>query len=173
MDEHWARMKAAGRTDPDDTLSLQYLKFLKLFMDKNAERRMSQPTAPGTVRYRQDLKEAEAAACCALAKYIDIIQACAHHFGTVRRQHEQRELLERNLARNVVLVQLDYMENTSLPLGPEEAGDWYWATSREAVTTLGFYVVCWRDSVVRKEYYHYISQVLNHDSAHATGCLSL
>ena len=37
VDEHWAKMKAAGRTDPDDTLSLQYIKFLKLFMDKTAE----------------------------------------------------------------------------------------------------------------------------------------
>ena len=117
---------------------------------------MKTATRPGIVRRRQDLKEAEAKACAMLGKYVEIFQACTHHFGTVRRQHEQRELLERHVPKHAVLIQLDYKENDSFPLGPEEAGNWYWATAREAVTTLGFYAVFWKDGQLYRQYWHYI-----------------
>ena len=97
----------------------------------------------------------------------------SHHFHTVRRQHSQREAHEEKLPKDALLVQLDFMENMSWPLGPEEAQDWFWATSREAMTTLGFYVCVWRGNVLCKENYHYISQILNHDSAYACQCLCL
>ena len=173
LDAHWQAMKQHGRTDPDDALSLQYVKFFKLFLDKNAEERMRQPTPVGTVASRQQLKEAEAAASSSLAKYVEILQSCSHHFHTVRRQHSQREAHEEKLPKDALLVQLDFMENMSWPLGPEEAQDWFWATSREAMTTLGFYVCVWRGNVLCKENYHYISQILNHDSAYACQCLCL
>lgn len=172
LDEHWDAMKAQGRTDPDDRCSLQYVKFCKLYMDRCASTRMRQPSAPGTIARRQDLKEAEAAASTTLQKYQDILECCAHHFASVRRQHEARESLETLLAEDAVLVQLDYMENMTWPLGPEEASDWFWATSRESMTTLGFFVSFWRNGVQLKEYHHYISQVLNHDSAYACQCLT-
>jgi len=49
---------------------------------------------------------------------------------------------EHNLHKNALLIQLDFMENMTWPLGVE-AQDWFWATSRESMTTLGFYVVLW------------------------------
>ena len=173
MDSHWEAMKAAGRTDPDDQLSLQYVKFMKLFMDKTSSVRYRTAAAPGTVRGRQDLKEAEASGATTLRKYIDILECCAHHFAGVRRQHERREQRENNLPPNLLVVQLDYMENMTWPLGPEEAQDWFWATSRESMTTLGFYVSFWRNGCRHREYWHYISQVMNHDSAFAVACLQL
>ena len=90
LDAHWQAMKQ-HLSYPDDALSLQYVKFFKLFLDKNAEERMRQPTPVGTVASRQQLKEAEAAASSSLAKYVEILQSCSHHFHTVRRQHSQRE----------------------------------------------------------------------------------
>ena len=173
LDKHWEAMKADGRTDPDDRCSLQFVNFMKLFMDRRAAQRMREKTTPGTVARRQDLKEAEAAACNTMQKYKDILECCAHHFASVRRQHEHRESLEISLAKDACLIQLDFMENMTWPLGPEEASDWFWATSRESMTTLGFFVSYWRDGLLVKEYYHYISQVLNHDSAFACQCLQL
>ena len=57
------------------------------------------------------------------------------------------------------------------PLGPEEAQDWFWATARESMTTLGFYVHYWSEESEIREYYHYISQILNHDASHAVTAL--
>ena len=59
-------------------------------------------------------------------------------------------------------------ENVTFPLGPEEENEWWWATARESVTTLGLYVMYWRQDAegkwqLEREYYHYISQILNHD----------
>jgi hypothetical protein len=142
-------------------------------MDKTSSVRYRTAAAPGTVRGRQDLKEAEASGATTLRKYIDILECCAHHFAGVRRHHERREQQENNLPPNLLVVQLDYMENMTWPLGPEEAQDWFWATSRESMTTLGFYVSFWRNGCRHREYWHYISQVMNHDSAFAVACLQL
>lgn len=171
LDSHWEAMKRQGRTDADDQLSLQFVKFLKLFLDRNANERMRQPSARGTLELRQRLKEAEASAVSNISKYVEVLESCSHHFQSVRRQHAQREHMEHNLPKDSVLIQLDFMENMTWPLGPEEAQDWFWATSRESMTTLGFYVCVWRGGVLCKENYHYISQVLNHDSAYACQCL--
>eukprot|EP00435_Cladocopium_sp_Y103_P031476 s1340_g8.t1 len=137
MDEHWASMEAAQRTDPDGQLSLQYVKFMKLFIDKTAADRLRVPSQPGTVTWRQQLKEAEAAASDTLKKYVGILESCVHHFSTVRRQHQTREQQENHLPEKSLLIQLDFMENMTWPLGPEEAQDWFWATARESMTTLG------------------------------------
>ena len=88
-------------------------------------------------------------------------------------QHQERERQEHNLSKNALLIQLDFMENMTWPLGPEEAQDWFWATSRESMTTLGFYVVLWSEGECLRQNWHYISQVLNHDSAYACQCLCL
>lgn len=173
MDVHWEKMKKEGRTDVDDWLSLQYVRTLKIFMDKTSLASMKIPTAPGKVKFRQDLKEAEAASIHTLSKYCTTLEACAHHFGAVQRQHEAREKLETSLPPTSMVLQLDYMENQSWPLGPEESQDWYWATSRQSMTTVGFYATFWKGGVQRKQYHHYISCILNHDSAYANQCLFL
>ena len=173
LDSHWEHMQQLGRTDVDDRQSLQYVKFLKLYMDQTAEVRMKQAALPRTVALRQQLKEAEASGCATLAQHIEALESCSHHFQAVKRQHNDRERMEDGLPQHAILVQLDFMENMTWPLGPEEAQDWFWATSRESMTTLGFYVCVWRGNRLCKENYHYISQILNHDSAYACQCLPL
>ena len=173
FDKHWESMKAQNRTDPDDCLSLQHVKFFKLFLDKTSDERSQKATPLGTVAFRQRLKEAEAKASHMMANYLDVLESCSHHFQTVHRQHQRREFLEDQLSKDSILVQLDFMENMSWPLGPEEAQDWFWATSRETMTTLGFYVCRWKGRALCKENYHYVSQILNHDSAYACQCLLL
>ncbi|CAK9057397.1 Uncharacterized protein SCF082_LOCUS30952, partial [Durusdinium trenchii] len=172
FDKHWESMKAQNRTDPDDYLSLQHVKFFKLFLDKTSDERSQKATPLGTVAFRQRLKEAEAKASHMMANYLDVLESCSHHFQTVHRQHQRREFLEDQLSKDSILVQLDFMENMSWPLGPEEAQDWFWATSRETMTTLGFYVCRWKGRALCKENYHYVSQILNHDSAYACQCLN-
>ncbi len=59
-----------------------------------------------------------------------VLEARASLFGCAQRQHEA----------------VDYMQNQTWPLGPEEAQDWFWATSRQSMTTSGFYVAFCRPS---------------------------
>ena len=146
---------------------------MRLFVDKIAADRLRVPSQPGTLAWRQQLKEAEAATSDTLKKYIGILESCVHHFSTVRRQHQTREQQENDVPKTSLLIQLDFMENMTWPLGPEEAQDWFWATARESMTTLGFYCCVWRSERLCKENYHYISQILNHDSAYACQCLPL
>ena len=143
---------------------------MRLFVDRNAPAGMKRATPAGMFNFRQKLKEAEALASTTLRKYIDILECCVHHFGTARRQRQEREHQEHNLPRNALLIQLDFMENMTWPLGPEEAQGWFWATSRESMTTLGFYVVLWAKGKCLRQNWRYISQVLNHDSAYACQC---
>ncbi|CAK8992137.1 unnamed protein product [Durusdinium trenchii] len=172
MDAHWEGMEREGRTDPDGRASLQYVKFLKLFIDRTSDARQKTATLPGTVRARQLLKESEATASSLLGKHVSVLECCSHHFTGVKRQHDRRELLEKKLPKRTLVVQMDFMENMTWPLGPEEAQDWFWATARESMTTLGFYACYWKDGKHVREYWHYISQILNHDSAYAVHCLN-
>ena len=86
FDKHWESMKAQNRTDPDDCLSLQHVKFFKLFLDKTSDERSQKATPLGTVAFRQRLKEAEAKASHMMANYLDVLESCSHHFQTVHRQ---------------------------------------------------------------------------------------
>lgn len=172
LNTQWAELVQAGRADPDGELSLQYVSMLVEFIDKCAAARTKVRIAPGTVKKRQDLKEAEAAASHALKGDMQLLRSCANHFATVKRQNQQREALEDCLPQSCLLVQLDFMQNMSWPLGPEEAQDWWWATARESMTTLGFYCHFWSGETERREYHHYISQIMNHDSAFAIVCLN-
>ena len=75
--------------------------------------------------------------------------------------------------RGVLYLQWDYKQNDTIPVGPAEGGDWYWATSREQITTLGFYAV-WLDpddGIKRERYYHFCSSVLEHSALFAVTCL--
>ena len=164
-------MRDAGKADPDDMLSLQFVSKLKTYIDTTSAKRARQRTRPGTVKFRQDLREAEGAAGQRLMEQESLFQSCANHFATVRRQNRQRESLEADLPQGVVDIQLDFMQNMTWPLGPEEAQDWFWATAREQMTTLGFYCHFFAEGAEQRQYHHYISQILNHDSAFAIVCL--
>ena len=74
-------MRDPEQTDPDDILSLQ--------------------------KFRQDLKEAEAVASRTLKEVGSLLQTCANHFATVRRQNRQRESLDADLPHSVANIQLN------------------------------------------------------------------
>ena len=57
----------------------------------------------------------------------------------LRRQHLVAENFIANPRRGTLYVQFDYKENNSLPLGPEEGGDWHWATFCEQVAFWGVF----------------------------------
>ena len=65
-------------------------------------------------------------------------------------------------------IQLDFKENVTVPLGPGHAQDWFWATARRSITTLGFCVT--HLSAERKvvtRYFHYLTYILDHSQLFA------
>ncbi|CAE8680493.1 unnamed protein product [Polarella glacialis] len=125
------------------------------------------PDVAGALGARLDFHKDEADAMAALAKANVILECCEHHFSGVKRQHGFREDKVDNLEHHCVDIQVDFMENMTTPLGPEEAQDWFWATARQSITTLGFYAHYWLNGVEHHQYFHFISDILNHDSAFA------
>ncbi|CAE8608254.1 unnamed protein product, partial [Polarella glacialis] len=166
---YWNSLKLQGKTDPDDQCSLQYVRAAIKYMRRMLAARAALPVpdVAGALGARLDFHKDEADAMAALAKANVILECCEHHFSGVKRQHGFREDKVDNLEHHCVDIQLDFMENMTTPLGPEEAQDWFWATARQSITTLGFYAHYWLNGVEHHQYFHFISDILNHDSAFA------
>ncbi|CAE8622153.1 unnamed protein product [Polarella glacialis] len=166
---YWNSLKLQGKTDPDDQCSLQYVRAAIKYMRRMLAARAALPVpdVAGALGARLDFHKDEADAMAALAKANVILECCEHHFSGVKRQHGFREDKVDNLEHHCVDIQLDFMENMTTPLGPEEAQDWFWATARQSITTLGFYAHYWLNGVEHRQYFHFISDILNHDSAFA------
>ena len=56
----WARLEAAGKTDPDGRCSRQYVAGLRAYIGKQARDRAETPAAPDEMKFRLDLHDAEA-----------------------------------------------------------------------------------------------------------------
>ncbi|CAE8640831.1 unnamed protein product, partial [Polarella glacialis] len=166
---YWNSLKLQGKTDPDDQCSLQYVRAAIKYMRRMLAARAALPVpdVAGALGARLDFHKDEADAMAALAKANVILECCEHHFSGVKRQHGFREDKVDNLEHHCVDIQVDFMENMTTPLGPEEAQDWFWATARQSITTLGFYAHYWLNGVEHHQYFHFISDILNHDSAFA------
>eukprot|EP00435_Cladocopium_sp_Y103_P075602 s140_g60.t1 len=143
MDAHWSGLEAAGKIDPDGKSSLQFVRGAINFINQTMQARASVPLAnvAGERKGLMDLREGELAALGDLKSVLGLLEACEHHFHTVRRQHACREKMEEALPEDTVLLQLDYAENITLPLGPIEEQSWFWATARLSFSTLGFYAL--------------------------------
>ena len=139
LDQEWARLLQDGQVDPDGELSLQYVEKLKALLDSTAAKRISERTRAGTVKHRQEMKAAEAVARKVLKEHVGCLRCCYNHFATARRQHRAREALATDLPSSTVVIQFDFMQNMTWPLGPEEESSWWWATARCSMTTLGFF----------------------------------
>lgn len=95
----------------------------------------------------------QAFASTTLEKYIDKLCPPFRNSAAATRKSANRSTI---CPRNALLIQLDFMENMTWPLGVEEAQDWFWATSRESMTTLGLYVVLWAEGKCLRQNRHYI-----------------
>jgi hypothetical protein len=59
-------------------------------------------------------------------------------------------------------------ENVTLPIGPAEESEWWWATARQGFTTLGFFIsYLGEDGTHKLEYVFYVSKILDHTSLFA------
>jgi hypothetical protein len=125
---------------------------------------------PGNLLANLDISQAEAAVEHNLRPYLEGMKGYEHHWQSLRRQHDEAERQIVGLADFALFVQLDYKENDSVPQGPDEGGDWYWATSRLPITTLGFFTA-WREHGKMKErYFYFVSSVLEHSCLFAIMC---
>ena len=150
--------------------SLPYARGLLRFMEKQqAERSKTPVDAPGisdqmrSVRWRLDLRDAEIKSMEALTPIERALAGFEHHWHSLRRQHDASEKLIADPPPGMLYVCFDFKENDTIPKGPAEGGDWYWANAREQIATLGFFVCCRADSgALRRSYFHYVSGVMDH-----------
>ncbi|CAK9043983.1 unnamed protein product [Durusdinium trenchii] len=174
MRVHWENMQKIGRADPDGEASLQYVKGARQFIDNAMAARLRERTANRTAEELANLfqlREAELVALTQLKELQSTLEVCEHHFHSVQRQHICREQWEEEMPEDSVLIQMDYAENLTIPLGPTEEQTWFWATSRLSLSTLGIYVRYNRGSAQVRRYFHYISQILDHTALHAATAL--
>ena len=83
------------------------------------------PRIIGVRRQLLALREAEVDAQKEFKGVLSLLEGCEHHFHSFRRQHDMREKMEEELPADTLLLQLDYAENLTLPLGPVEEQSWF------------------------------------------------
>ena len=59
---------------------------------------------------------------------------------------------------------LDFGQSRTLPLGPVEGGNWFYAPARQQVNLLGYYV--WGCGMDKPTYVTFLSNILEHDSSY-------
>ena len=173
LDNHWNSLVAAGKTDPEGKTGLQFVRGAINYIDKNMDARRLKPTPSGKgVRQQLNaLRQAEIEAFKTLKSTLSLLEGCEHHFQSFRRQHQCREKMEEELPSDTILLQLDYAENLTLPVGPVEEQSWFWATARLSFSTLGIYASYHTEGSQQRVYFHYISQILDHTALHASVAL--
>ena len=87
------------------------------------------------------LRESRAGVEKLLKRYVRVFEGYEDHATSAARQHEERKRLERTPPLGHALVHADFMENPSVPLGPEEPGSWWFAIGRRKCTCLGIHLV--------------------------------
>ena len=173
LDNHWNSLEAAGKTDPEGKTGLQFVRGAVNYIEKkmDARRLKTTPSGKGVRQHLNALREAEIEALKSLKSTLSLLEGCEHHFHSFRRQHHCREKMEEELPGDTLLLQLDYAENLTLPVGPVEEQSWFWATARLSFSTLGIYASYHKEGRQQRVYFHYISQILDHTALHASVAL--
>ena len=68
------------------------------------------------------LKDAVLNGCKLLAPQITEMDRYEHHWHSVMRQHVQLEKVLEDVPLGVLFIQVDFVQNLSLPLSPQEGG---------------------------------------------------
>jgi hypothetical protein len=79
------------------------------------------------------------------------------HFSCRDRQGDAHREMYRNPREGEVHIQIDFSENLTLPVGPSESQEWFFAGSRVSVSCLA--AVCWRKGM-RPRTIVYMSDIL-------------
>jgi hypothetical protein len=165
----WNTKCRSGLADPEGSLSFQYVSGLRKYLEAQNSYRsaLKDPDDVDARRRRSRLREAEVQWLGELKALEADLEGCEHHFHSTERQHKERERMIENPIANEIDIQLDFMENGTLPVGPSEAQDWFWATSRLGYTTLGFFVNQCVDGKPKESYFHYVAMILDHTALFA------
>ena len=172
LDKFWQDKVDQSRADPDGEASLQYIQGIVAHIDRTLSQKQPKHTLKkGELAMKHKTREVQVECLNNLKTLRSTLEVCEHHFHGVRRQHQHREFQEDNLPKDQVLLQMDYAENLTLPVGPQEEQTWFWATSRLGISTLGIYALYWHEDRLHKAYFHYLSQILDHTALHASEAL--
>ena len=79
------------------------------------------------------LHRAEAAAIHALNQLVQDLEAFEQNWQTLKRPHLTSQNFVSKPVGNFLYLQLDYKQSNTFAFGPDEGGDWHWATAREQV----------------------------------------
>ena len=99
---------------------------------------------------------------------LDII--CMHqtHFTHRDAYQEVRAKSDQEPAEDTMYYQLDFLQHRTLPMGPEEGGEWWYANARLSITLLVIYT--WGRGV-RPAYHTYGSHCLEQTPEFTVACL--
>ena len=88
-----------------------------------------------------DLHAAQAALESSIRKHLTIVEGFEDHRASAERQYTVLMSLEKDLPHGHILIHIDYKQNPTVPVGPEEPGTRWFATARRGVIVLGAHVV--------------------------------
>ena len=71
---------------------------------------------------------------------LDVLGMHQWHFTLRDAYQDERDRLEETPEEQTIYYQMDFLEHKTLPLGPDEGGQWWYANARLGVTLLVIYV---------------------------------
>lgn len=99
---------------------------------------------------------------------LDIIRMHELHFTLRDSSQEARKSAEENPEEDELYWQMDFLQHRTLPIGPDEGGDWWYAYARLQVTIL--VVMVW-SKTMEPCFHVYCSHCLDQSPAFVVACL--
>ena len=169
-------------TLPADAQKNMRVEFAEAFLQYVDDHAKSRPksTVKGALKLAGELHSAEAAVAHELrtkwSKVSDqtsigllpLLQMHSLHFAIRDRSKDINTEHRLHPADGTIYFQLDFKEHDTLPVGPEETGDFWYANARLGITVLG---ICVWSAVSGPTYHTYCSTVSEQSGLFAVACL--
>ena len=170
----WKAKEKAGKTDPAGKSSKQYVLGLCTFLDREIAQWRELRTPTGQFEHNDEVLRAATLSRHELDEWLAKLNYCEQHFHAVKRRHACRERMLKQPCLGDIDVQLDFKENDSVPLAPEETQDMFWGSAHQAVTTLGFCVTHRKSTYpcnIETRYFYYCTYIRDHTQLFAAVAL--
>ena len=119
-------------------------------------------------RITHEIRTAWLMACGSGSGLLDILKMHQLHFTYRDSFQDLREACADKPGESTLYYHMDFLQHRTLPIGPEEGGEWWYANARLSVTLLVIYV--WAADL-KPVYYTYCSHCLEQTPEFTVACL--
>ena len=106
-----------------ELLTASFVEALERFIYNRADAtKRSAPRSKLPPAVAHDLHDAEARAGHLLRERLDMLRCYEHHYQSVQRQHAKAMSILDSMTAGTLFLQVDFKQNVSLPLAPQEGG---------------------------------------------------